>query len=188
MQWRQQQPSAVRDLSKACLAAQSSDQLCTGHLHHFSVTMSSNDSMGGAALPSASSTTMLSRVRVSCRWSSLSACTRADGCHAAGAAAAAAAASVDGDLAPARTSVGFQAGPYSLMQNGGSQEPVVRRESSRASKEHVHALIYTPCLSSEAELSERLLNPGRSKPLLVPFARALDGLPLPLLSRKCGGT
>lgn len=37
------------------------------------LTMSSNDSMGGAGLPSASSTTTFSRFRVSCRCSSLSA-------------------------------------------------------------------------------------------------------------------
>lgn len=41
-----------------------------------------------------------------------------------------------------------------------------------------------PCLSSDAELSER-----RPMPVLAaPFARALDGLLLPLLSRRWGGT
>ncbi len=155
----------------ACSRRSSSHAHCS-----MQFTMSSKDSMGGAGLLLAPSTTMLSRVRVSCSCSSVSASTRADGCHACGPGAAG---SGVGDLAAA---VGEEQRAH--MPDGWP----TRNEVSipHACRHRMHALSRSasirrsPCLSRDAELSDR---PGRSL-LDVPSAREGGGLPPPLLSRR----
>ncbi len=158
--------SAIRQQASICS--------CTVWQHARCPTMSSNDSMGGAGLPAASSTTMFSRFRVSSSCSSVNDRTRADGFQATDAAGAA---SADGDSAPACT--WHAPGHGSAHRRVGVRERMHKCTAAGGSR----------CLSSDAELSVRPPAPklARSE---EPLAGERDGLllPPPLRSRRCGGT